>query len=614
VVARRSTSLKIPKAEAQVRVLEMIRGGAKIAPAMAAVGRSEALYRDWMSEPQFRDQIRTIRAIRSATAERAPVPDFPTFARQYLRQPLATHHLRIVDVLEGKPPREMHPSIRYHKGRPNYVLANMPPEHGKTTQFTINYATWAIHRNPHIRIVLISKSLDMAKRFLHAVTGRLTGHQYAEMHVKFAPEGVWRDPDGSWTKNLIYVAGADAGEPHPTVQALGWTGHIYGSRADLIVIDDITDLASAGQWPQMMDYIAQDVDSRIGDTGQLLVVGTRVAADDIYKHLRDDLVDEDGTPVFTYLAQPAVLDYAETSRQWTVLWPERWDGPKLARKKAFQRNEHKWALVFQQADVDEDSVFPPQALQCAVNRLRPPGKMTEGFPSGRPGGMDGLYVIGGLDPATSGHTAALVIGVERATKRRYLLDGFDKANCSPREMMEKVKELTTRLGVKTWVIETNAFQKFLTQLDEFKNWLFSNGIRIRPHNTGNNKFDDQFGVAAMAGLFLSCGTPRNDGSGEWTRTPDSALISLPTPRLSRVTSLLIEQLATWHPTEMRQRQTQDLVMALWFTELEARAWLGVDRQTQHYTRSQGATRGDLAGRRVINLNELAAARAQARGA
>jgi hypothetical protein len=317
-------------------------------------------------------------------------------------------------------------------------------------------------------------------------------------------------------------------------------------------------------------------------------------------------VEYDGTPVFTYLAQPAVLDYAETAQQWVTLWPERWDGPKLARKRAMSRDERRWALVFQQADVEEDAVFPPQALQCAVNRRRVPGPLTaEGWGT-RPEGMDGLYVVGGLDPATVGHTAALVVGVDRRTRKRYLLDGFDRPGCSPAELMDRVKELTTRLSVRTWVVERNAFQRFLTQLDEFRLWMYSRHVRLREHYTvEQNKFDDQFGVAAMAGLFLSCGTDRGDGSGRWDRTPDSALIELPNPALSRVTSLLLEQLATWHPTEMRQRQTDDLVMALWFAEIEIRSHLGAGRPKAQFLASVGATFDDLEGRRVVNLNELA---------
>jgi hypothetical protein len=613
--ARRSTSKRLDKASAQAQVLDLIRTGAKIRDAMAAVGRSEALYRDWMGEPGFHDQVRVIRMVTGdKKARNAPVPPFPEFSRDYLHQPLPLHQLRVLDVLEGREPREMHPSIRFQRGRPNRVLVNMPPEHAKSTVWTVNYPVWRLHKKPTIRVVIISQGQPMAKKFLHAIKGRLTAPQYAAMQMKFAPDG-WKDPDNSWTKTEIYVAGADPEMKDPSVQALGWSGQIYGARADLIIIDDITSLKNAMQWPAMMDYISQDVDSRLAKDGVLLVVGTRVAANDLYKHLAEDLVDADGTPVFTRLAQPAVLDYAERQEDWQTLWPSAWAGPDLALKRAMQRDERKWALVYQQADVSEDAVFPPQAVQASINQRRGPGALIPGAVGHRPLGMQGLYVIGGLDPATAGHTAAVVIGVERATKRRYLLDAFDKAGCTPREMITRVQDMTTNLGVKTWVVEENAFQKFLTQLDEFRDWMFSRHVRLRGHYTQNNKFDDQFGVAGMAGLFLSCGTPRADGSGEWTRTPDTALIELPSPRLSRATSMLVEQLVTWHPTEMRQKQQQDLVMALWFAELEAKSWLGIGRERQDFLRPQGATRHDLAGRRVVNLNELAALReAEQRGA
>ena len=593
---------------AQRKVLELVAGGASANDAINAVGRKIHTYHAWRKHhPWFAEELRKIRdAQRANPPRRTPVPDFPEFSAEYLHQPLPLQHLRVWDVLNGRPPRDMHPTIRYHQGRPNYLLSNMPPEHAKTTVWTINYPVWRIAKDPDLQSVVISKSLNMAKRYLYAIKARLTGPQYRQMQVAFQPEGGWRDPDGSWTKTEIYVSGKGGEDKDPTVQALGWTGHIQGTRSQLIVADDMQDLKSAAQWPAMLDYISQDVDSRLSDDGIFLYNQTRVGADDVSKHLRDDLVDFDGTPVFTYLAQPAVLDYAENAQQWVTLWPGKWDGPKLAKKRAMARDERRWALVFQQADVSEDATFPPQALQCAINRRRAPGALTaEGWGT-RAEGMTGLYVVGGLDPATVGHTAALVVGVDRKTRRRYLLDGFDKANCSPAELMDRVKELTDRLGVRTWVVERNAFQRFLTQLDEFRLWMYSRQVRLREHYTDDqNKFDDQFGVAAMAGLFLSCGRDRGDGSGQWDRTPDSALIELPTPHLSRTCSLLLEQLATWHPTEMRQRQTDDLVMALWFCEIEIRAYLGVGRPKAQFLSPMGATRDDVAGRKVINLNELA---------
>jgi len=172
-------------------------------------------------------------------------------------------------------------------------------------------------------------------------------------------------------------------------------------------------------------------------------------------------------------------------------------------------------------------------------------------------------------------------------------------------LIAAVQEMTTRLGVNLWVVEKNAFQAFLTQLDQFRLWLYSRGVRLREHQTHGNKWDADFGVAAMAGLFLSCGRPREDNHYEWERTPDSALIELPSPRISRATGMLVEQLAVWSPTTMRERQLTDLVMALWFMDIGAREYLGPGRQRTNFLSPMGATRDDVAGRKVINLNELA---------
>ena len=613
--ARASTSKPLPKPEAQTKVLAMLRAGSKVRDAMAAVGRSEALYRDWMTDGAFRDQVRIIR--RTIDTEKGPrpaVPDFPEFCATELGEPLATHHLRIWDVLNGREPRDLHPAIQYERGRPNYVLALAPPEHGKTTAFTLNYVTWRIVKDPFIKVILLSRAREMAGEFLLAIKDRLTSDLYLDMQVKYQPPGGWRDPDRPWTAYEFYIAGSGDGKKDPTVRARGVKSNIYGARAQLIVGDDIADLQTAGQYEVVKKWIGREIVTRLSKDGTFLIVGTRVAAPDIYAVLRDQR-EFSGAPVYTFLAQPAVLEQGDTPAESITLWPEAWDGPALDSRKATIGNPRSWALIYQQVDVPEDATFPAQALECSVNRRRAPGPLTEAGFGHRAGGMTGLYVIAGLDPAVSGHTAIVVAAVDRATRKRYILDCWDKANCAPDQLIAQVKDMTTRFGVKQWVVEKNAFQKFLTQLHQFRHWLYSAGVRLREHQTTGNKWDADFGVAALAGLFLSCGRPREDGHYEWERTPDSALIELPNPRLSRATAMLVEQLAVWHPTEMGEKQLTDLVMALWFAEIGVRDYLGIDRGKQHYTTPQGATRHDLTGRTVINLNELAAAReAERRGA
>jgi hypothetical protein len=609
--ARPSSAKKVPIGLAKQRVLGLVQAGAKVEAAMSTVGRSESAYRQWMVKDEaFKREIETIRdvrRVRRGVRLRPRPPDFPEFCSEYMGESLFTHHLRIWDVINGREPRDLHPSITYEQGRPNYVMALMPPEHGKTTQFTMNYVTWRIVNDPTIRVTLLSRGRDMAQEFLLGIKDRLTSEHFRRMQLSYQPEGGWKDPDRPWTATQIYVAASGDGHKDPTVKARGVKTHIYGSRAHLIVGDDIADLSTAGQYAELRKWIGREVVTRLTQDGMFLVLGTRVAAADIYRELRAQR-DSNGVPVYTYLAQPAVLEPADDPKDWITLWPERWDGPALDTRKATIGDPRSWALVYQQDDVSEDAVFPAQALECSINRLRRPGVLKTTGLGTRPEGMQGLYIVGGLDPAADGHTAIVVLGVDRATKRRYVLDCWDRKGCSPDGLIAQVQAMSIEFDVKCWVVEKNAFQSFLTQLDQFRLWLYARSIRLREHQThGGNKWDHDFGVSALSGLFLSCGRPRESGTFEWERTPDSALIELPNPRWSKATAMLVEQLATWAPGLMKTKPQVDLVMALWMADIGARAYLGPDGHNRvNYLPSAGATRADIAGRAVVNVHELAA--------
>jgi hypothetical protein len=85
----------------------------------------------------------------------------------------------------------------------------------------------------------------------------------------------------------------------------------------------------------------------------------------------------------------------------------RWMRPKFsaARLRKIRRDEATWALVYQQQDVTEDAVFNARAVEASVNGQRFPGPMQKHAPGLRQEGLDGLYIVGGLDPATTGFTA-----------------------------------------------------------------------------------------------------------------------------------------------------------------------------------------------------------------
>lgn len=596
---------RLSTVNAKSRFLEVLNEGRTLEVASREAGRTRKVYSAWKeADPVFAAQFDAI-MLRRKTG-RTACPDFPEFCATYLGQPLFEHQLRWDDVLAGRPPRNLHESMRFSQGDEQMLMFNVPPGFAKSTTITINYVTWRICMDPNVRIVIVSASEKMAKKFLYAIKQRLTNPAFGLLQGAFGPIGGYRLASESWTATEIYLGGKTDGEKDPTVQAIGMGGQIYGARADLILVDDAIVLKNAHQWEDQIDWLTQEVVTRLPEeepSAKLLIVGTRVAPVDLYLKLRETFTDENGNPVFTYFAQPAVLEYAEDPKDWVSLWPytvgrdgvtvPKWSGTALHKRRQKVKRS-TWALVYQQLDVSDDSTFPPELVHGAVNGMRKAGNpMTGSLPGDRRNGTEGLYIVAGLDPATTGHTAAVCLGVDRRTQKRWILDLYNKPGILPREMRSLIKEWTVKYGIHEWRIERNAFQRFLTQDDDVRSFLFSRGTILREHTTTANKFDPDFGVSSMTTLF--------------EKGPDGQpLIDLPCDHaMFPAAAALVEQLITWQPN-MGDKIKQDLVMALWFAEIRARemCWRAPSRQQSHMP-NQFLSRGRRGLQQVIDLDKVA---------
>lgn len=603
----------VPTREAKERVLGLLNDGYTVEQAMGAVDRSASAYRNWRdTDPEFTRRADQIRETNKQAARRRGteliVPDFPEFSEIFLHQKLPEHHLRVWDLLNGREPRNLHPKMKFQQGRPNYVILNFPPEHAKSTTWTANWTTWRIIKDFSTSGAIISAKQDMAKQFLYQVKQRLEHPDYHELQAAFAPEGGFKGE--SWREDRLYVSGRRGEGKDPTLQALGIRSKIYGSRLKFIIMDDCVDLSNASEWEAQHRWLGQEVITRLPpDGGMIFIVGTRVAPIDLYMKLRDqqETVWVAGEPlerpVYTMLSQPAVLDVPHPNPEsWEVLWPEYQPGRALAQKKGTLPSEAQWALVYQQEDVAEDATFPKEAVEAAVDHSRMAGPLNNSGLNGasRP---QNLWVVGGLDPATVGYTSFTVAGLDRNTKKRYVLDGFNKNNTSPQTLREKIKELTLKYRVNVWIVERNAFQRFLTQDEELRQWLYANGSQLKEHTTGTNKWDADYGIAAMAPLFLSC----VEGSVEtgFKRKPGGGLIDLPNEMGAPFVSALKEQLITWQPMVSKKGQLTDCVMSLWFCETEFRRILDASASVPRHVPNPYTSRLDQQRRRVVDLRSVA---------
>ena len=604
------------KEEIQAQVIDLLRQSYLVKDALKIVGRSQWWWEEQRrTDPAFAATVDAIRAnLDDPGVRRVSVPDFAQFSSQYLGLQIHPHMQNMVDVLDGNEPSWLHPAMTYDKGVSGNkrVIVNVPPNHGKTMAISIGYVVWNLMRNPDMSIIIVSKSADLSRKIVGAVKNRLTHPAYQEMQVAFGPVEGFKATAESWSANRIFLQ-RDSAAKDPSLEALGMASQIYGARADLIILDDVVTLSNAGDHEKQREWILQEVATRLGPGGQLLVVGTRVAATDLYSELMNPSHYADSVVPWTQLSMPAVLEYHEDPNDWVTLWPladepfseldeadefgqyPRWTGPRLARV----RNEvgtRKWSLVYMNSPVAEDATFDPVAVNGSVNGFRKTGPLDPHLKGHPVDGMDRHYVICSMDPAIAGNTAAVAYSVDRGTGARYVLDVRVITGPTPAQIREMIYAMTDTYSPKEWIIESNAFQGFLVYDEEINQNLASRGVVIKPHHTSTNKQDPEFGVASMAGLF---GTVASEQSIK--KHQGDNLIELPSTQGYGV-KVLVEELVSWNPDIPARKRKCDTVMALWFAELRAREVIQRSSGRAQFQRNSYRSDGDKSRQITIDLD------------
>ena len=600
--------------EAKAKVLDFVRQGLSLQDAIAKADRKPDVMKDWRKDATF---MKNLEAAKSEGEKTLSIVSgdakykigFEEFSKEFLDSPIFEHHRSWIDVLEGRTPSWTHPAMTYEPASAKRLLINVPPEHAKSTVITVNYCVYRIAMDPNVKITIVSKTQERAKEYLYSIKQRLSHERWSKLQAVYGSAGGWKEDADTWKADRIYLS-RDSTEKDPTVQALGIGGQITGARSNLIILDDVVTTSNAHEWEKQLLWLQRDVVTRLGDNGKLLIVGTRIAANDLYREIRNPEHWVGGTTPFTYFSMPAVLEFYDDPEEWVTLWPKshipwegsdenivpdenglypKWDGPALFRRRS-EVSPSAWALVYQQQDVQEDSIFPPAAVQGSVNRMRKRGPLKVGTP-GHPREQGSWYTIMGLDPAMSGNTAAVIMTVDRNTRQRWILDVENMKDPTPQKVQELIENWVEKYHPQELRIEINAHQKAYSLDQDLQQYLASQGVKFSSQFTGKNKWDTSFGVAAMSGLF---GSVRNNTH------QDDNLIELPSQDGSEGIKALIQQLITWKPDT---RGPTDCVMALWFCELRAKEVISNARINQSHMNNRWATRRQMENRYVINVND-----------
>ena len=418
-------------------------------------------------------------------------PKVPVFrlerkvAKQSLGVPTRGETRRIVDI---RPTGRVEPvkCLSVLAGRYQFGDGCIDTRNGKSVALTIHYSVYRLCMDPGFRILIISAGSELAKDFLFGIKQILSSPDFIDLQKTYAPEGGWETTAESWTETRIVFGTAVRAqsnkafhEKDANVLALGMRSKVYGRRADLIIVDDGVDTTNVSEHAKQLKWLRGMVESRLEAGGKLLVIGTRVSPVDLYSELRKPENYANGRVPWTYLASPAILEEGERPEDHKTLWPwadapwvspedaamdeclcentaecsagfdtedgrkfPRWDGIHLENGPRASNNNTDWALIFQQSSVADDATFPEYAVQRAVNGSRQAGLLKANTVGHPPLGMNGMYVIAGLDPAIKGFAGMVVVAVDRETKMRYLLNAWNMKAPTAAELKQKMREVT----------------------------------------------------------------------------------------------------------------------------------------------------------------------------
>lgn len=152
---------------------------------------------------------------------------------------------------------------------------------------TVAYVIWRLLRNPDIAILVVSASKPKADEF---TTFCMRLIQEIEMCHHLKPKGDLRN------SKIAFDVGPSSAKLAPSVKSVGITGQITGSRADVIVADDV-EIPNNSETQTMRDKLAEQVkefdavlkpdDKDMGTASEIIYLGTPQNEQSLYNSLTD---------------------------------------------------------------------------------------------------------------------------------------------------------------------------------------------------------------------------------------------------------------------------------------------------------------------------------------
>ena len=253
---------------------------------------------------------------------------------------------------------------------------------------TSAYVVWRLMLDPDLKIMVVSASKERADAF-SMFTQRLIMEMPLLAHL--IP-----DKDQLWSRIAFNVNGAMASHS-PSVKSVGITGQLTGSRADLIIADDI-EVPNNSQTQQMREKLATlvtefDAVLKPLDTSKIIYLGTPQTEESLYDVLQDKgyvtriwpsrYPKKDQVSRYGDRIAPSLMGEleADPNIEWNPTDPDRFDEADLIERE-LSYGRSGYALQFQLdtslSDADRHPLKLKDLIVMSVDISKAPEKPIHG--------------------------------------------------------------------------------------------------------------------------------------------------------------------------------------------------------------------------------------------
>ena len=252
---------------------------------------------------------------------------------------------------------------------------------------TSAFVCWRLLMNPHEKILVVSASKQRADDF-SIFTKRLLGQMPILQHL--APNDAGRN------SNIAFDVALAAASHAPSVKSVGISGQMTGSRASLIIADDIesaNNSATQTQREKLSEAVKEfDAILSVGEKSETIFLGTPQTEESIYNLLRErgytqriwpSRYPKNQKQIEAYngnLAPMIINDWTE-ELAWDPTDPDRFDETEL-HERELSYGRSGFALQFQLdtslSDADKYPLKLADLIIMNIDRDQAPVKVSHG--------------------------------------------------------------------------------------------------------------------------------------------------------------------------------------------------------------------------------------------